>query len=305
MTIRTIHFGAILVLTGLFYFTSIAFAQEMKSGEINWVQGYISAVGNGTADPSGNKVKDKLKSLRAAELIAQRTLLETMKGVQIDSKTTVENLILKEDVINSRVQGMVKGAQIVKRDVAWEGNIPLATIEMRICLSNEVGGCNMASSVMAALDINPESEPPYAPSVHMTPKNVPLPPPEAPKKPIIYDGSKPVTGAILNLQSQPFERQLLPVIITASGPGKQMTVYSVKNVTPKIIRSYGVVRYADSEDQAKSNPYIGSNALIIPVDGVTKENMILISSDAARIIHETSMHGNDYLADAKVIIVSK
>jgi hypothetical protein len=305
MTKRKICFWAMLTLTCLFYLAPVVSAQEMKSGEINWVKGYISAVGNGTADPSGNNVKDRLKALRAAELIAQRTLLETLKGVQIDSRTTVENFMLKEDVINSRVEGIVKGAQIVKRDVTWEKDIPQATVEMRICLSNNVGGCKMDSSLMTVLNIDPKSEPPYAPPDQMTLQNVPLLAlPDTSKKQVAYDSSKPVSGVIFNLQGQPFERQLLPIIITVTGENKQLTVYSVKYVTPKVIRSYGVVRYADNEDQAKGNAYIGNNAVIIPVDNITKENMIVITPDAARILRETTMHGNDYLAEAKVVISS-
>lgn len=303
MTGRKIFVAGMLIFALSFCLAQIVSAQEMKSGEINWVQGYISGIGNGTADPSGNKVKDRLKALRAAELVAQRTLLETLKGVQIDSTTTVENLMLKEDVINSHVEGIIKGAQIVRRDVTWEENIPLATVEMRVCLSNDVGGCHMDSSLITALNINPNSEPPYAPHDRIMSQNAPPPgPPQTPKKPITYDASKPVTGAIFILEGQSFERQLLPVIITVAGENKNITVYSVKNVTPKVIRSYGVVRYADNEEQAKKNPYIGDNVVIIPIENVTKENMIVIGADAARVIRETTMNGNDYLSDAKVVI---
>ncbi len=304
MTRKIIFFSGLLVVALSFCLAPILSAQEMKSGEINWVQGYISAIGNGTADPSGNKIKDRLKSMRAAELVAQRTLLETLKGVQIDSRTTVENLMVKEDIINSRVEGVIRGAQIVKRDVKWEGNVPLATVEMRVCLSMNVEGCRTDSSLITALNIGHRSEPPYVPRDRLTPQMI-LVPPETPKKNIKYDSSKPVTGVIFSLEGQPFERQLLPVIITATGENKQITVYSVKNVIPRVIRSYGVVRYADNEEQARKNPYIGENAVVIPVESVTKENMIVIGPDAVRTIRETTMHGNDYLCDAKVVISSK
>lgn len=304
MTRKIIFFSGLLVVVLSFCLAPILSAQEMKSGEINWVQGYISAIGNGTADPSGNKIKDRLKSLRAAELVAQRTLLETLKGVQIDSRTTVENLMVKEDIINSRVEGVIKGAQIAKREVKWEGNVPLATVEMRVCLSMNVGGCKMDSSLMTALNIGHNSEPPYVPRDRITPQMIPASP-ESPKKSIKYDSSKPVTGVIFSLEGQPFERHLLPVIITVAGENKQLTVYSVKNVTPKVIRTYGVVRYADNEEQARKNPYIGENVVVIPVESVTKDNMIVIGTDAVRTIRETTMHGNDYLCDAKVVISSK
>jgi hypothetical protein len=212
--------------------------------------------------------------------------------------------MLKEDINKSRVEGVIRGAQIVKREVKWEGNVPLATVEMRVCLSNSVGGCNMDSSLMTALNIDPKSEPPYVPRDRLTPQMI-LTPPETPKKSIKYDSSKPVTGVIFTLEGQPFERQLLPVIITTTSENKQVTVYSVKNVTPKVIRTYGVVRYADNEEQARKNPYIGENAVLIPIENVTKENMIVIGADAVRTIRETTMHGNDYLCDAKVVISSK
>ena len=304
MTRKIIFFSGLLVVALSFCLAPILSAQEMKSGEINWVQGYISAIGNGTADPSGNKIKDRLKSLRAAELVAQRTLLETLKGVQIDSRTTVENLMVKEDIINSRVEGVIRGAQIAKREVKWEGNVPLATVEMRVCLSMNVEGCRTDSSLITALNIGHKSEPSYVPRDRLTPQMI-LVPPETPKKNIKYDSSKPVTGVIFSLEGQPFERQLLPVIIMVAGENKQITVYSVKNVTPKVIRSYGVVRYADNEEQARKNPYIGENVVVIPVESVTKENMIVIGTDAVRTIRETTMHGNDYLGDAKVVISSK
>jgi hypothetical protein len=310
MTKRKSFFAAILVAILFIFTTQITAAEEMKSGEINWVQGYITAIGNGTADPSGNKVKDKLKSLRAAELVAQRTLLETTKGVRIDSTTRVEDLMVKEDIINSRVDGIIKGAQIVKREVNWEGNIPMATVEMRLCLSNRVGGCSMSQSLISVLDVDRKTEPPFVPPERLIPpadavvkEPIPLPP-EPQKKSITYDASKPVTGLIFDLEGRPFERQLLPVVITVADGNRQITVYSVKSVKPPIIRSYGVVRYADDKDQAKKNTYVGDNTVVIPVADITKENMIVIGSEAARIIRETTMHGNDYLSDAKVIVSS-
>jgi len=45
--------------------------------------------------------------------------------------------------------------------------------------------------------------------------------------------------------------------------------------------------------------------MIIPVSRVTQENMLVIGFDAARMIVETTCHGNNYLKDAKVIIAAK
>jgi hypothetical protein len=166
-------------------------------------------------------------------------------------------------------------------------------------------------SLISALNIDhkSKSEPSFVPPERLIPpadavkEPIPLPP-ATQKKGIAYDSSKPVTGVIFDLEGRAFERQLLPVIITVADGNKKLTVYSVKSVKPSVIRSYGVVRYADNGEQAKKNPYIGDNTVVIPVTDVTKENMIVIGTDGARVIRETTMHGNDYLGDAKVIVSS-
>ena len=279
-------------------------AQEKGAGQINWMEGYISAVGKGTSTPSGNRMKDQLRAIRAATLMAQRALLETVKGVRIDSQTKVENRMVQEDLINTRIEGTVEGAEIVKQNVRWEGDTPIATVELRICLSG-VGACSPEKSIISTLNLDQKDEPAHVPQQRLndiaskqettTPKI----------QDIIYDSSKPVTGIIFNLQGLYFEREILPVVITMNERNTPFTVYSVKSVDPQIIRTYGVVRYADSIEQAKQNPHLGDNIMIVPVSRVTGENMIVIGFNAARIIRETTSHGNDYLKTAKVMIAAR
>jgi len=42
--------------------------------------------------------------------------------------------------------------------------------------------------------------------------------------------------------------------------------------------------------------------MIIPASKITKENMIVLRGEAARLIKETTAHGNDYLSEARVVI---
>ena len=292
----------VIFLLGIF--TGAMDAQEKKPGQINWVEGYISAVGEGTATASGNKIKDQLRALRAAMLIAQRSLLETVKGVRIDSRTKVENKMVQDDVINTRIEGTVQGAEIKKQNVRWEGDIPIATVELRICLSG-LGGCKFEKSIINALELDQKSEQTNAPSQRLN-DIVATQETSTPKvQDIFYDPSKPVTGVIFNLQGLFFERVMLPIVITIGDGNKPFTVYSVKSVEPQVIRTFGVVRYADTIEQARQNSHLGDNAMVVPVAGVTKENLIIIGFNAARIIRETISHGNDYLRNAKVSIAAK
>jgi hypothetical protein len=298
-----------------------AVAQEAVIGQVNWEDGYIRAIGVGTAQSSGNKALDLMSATRAATVIGQRALLETIKGVRIDSTTRVENMMLKEDVIQSQVSGIIQGAQVVKTSSEWVGEAPMVTVEIRICLN--LDQCN-GRPLVAVLGLEGRGEPPHAPQRIFPPTPSPQqiqaaakpspgepPPPATPAKRQERakiqpsDPNKPVTGLILNLEGHPFERELLPIVATKGEDNQYLTVYSVKLVEPKIIRTKGVVRYQTSVDQAKKHPLAGENFLVVPVENITKENMIIISLDAAKIISETNRYGNNYLSEGKVVIADR
>lgn len=316
---------------------SVLAADDFGKGGINWVDGYIDAVGYGTAQPSGNRGKDRLNARRAAEATVQRALLETIKGVRIDSMTTVENSMLKEDIIRTRVDGIIKGAQTIEEKVEWEGNAPVVMVKMRICLTGGVADCKGASLVNV-LNLEKREEPPFVPQkrlIHTIPvkqQEVVAPPVVAPpvvtpvvvtppvvqppadpvvspvpvpvRRSYVYDLTKPVTGIVLTLEGRYFERSLLPVVVTKMNDDV-VTVYSAKIVKPEVIRTYGAVRYADTTDNAVKVSHLGSNILVLPVADISKDNLIIITPQDAATIRETLSHGNDYLGEAKVVISVK
>jgi hypothetical protein len=207
-------------------------------------------------------------------------------------------------VINTRIEGTIQSAEIVKQDVRWEGEIPVASVQMRICAGG-IGVCRSEKSIVDALALNQKDEPALAPKQRLN-DIVPKQDTALPKtQDITYDSSRPVTGVIFNLKGLLFERVILPVVITTDDENKPFTVYSVKSVDPPVIQTYGIVRYADSVEQARQNAHLGNNVIVVPVSGITKENMIIIGFNAARLIRETTSHGNDYLGQAKVIIAAK
>lgn len=68
-------------------------------------------------------VRQRLMAERAAKLDAQRQLLESLKGVQISSSTTVEDFMAKDDRIRSRVEGVVRDARVVDRRFNSDGTV--------------------------------------------------------------------------------------------------------------------------------------------------------------------------------------
>lgn len=57
--------------------------------------------------------QQRLMAKRAAKVDALRNLLETVYGVRIDSKTTVQDFIAQSDVIRARLDSVIQGAREV------------------------------------------------------------------------------------------------------------------------------------------------------------------------------------------------
>ncbi|MEI6306050.1 MAG: hypothetical protein WCP33_04440 [Deltaproteobacteria bacterium] len=298
-SLRTLSILSALITISI---TSFCFADETGKSGINWNDGFIEATGQGTAKASGNKGKDRINSKRAAEVAAQRALLETIKGLHITSMTTVEDSMLKEDIIKTKVDGVIKGAHVIADKFEWEGNSPVSTVVMRICLNGSL--ICKGPTLVNALDLEKKVEPAFVPQKMLLATPVTIPPAPPTPKTYKYDLNKPVTGVVFAIAGRNFERSLLPVVVTQSN-AELLTVYSAKVVKPSVIRTFGAIRYADSVENAMKNPQLGDNVMVLPAVDITKENMIVIDTRDAATLKETLAHGNDYLAEAKVVISVK
>lgn len=293
----------IILFAIIVFFTAPAFAEEGVPGSIDWVNGYIIGYGFGSAKPGINKALARAASVRAAKVDAMRNLLETIKGVNIDSSTLVENFMAKKDVISARVDGVIKGAQMISHKTEWLEGSPLTTVEMRVCISASGEGCSPGKSLVSALDLTKFKDSQQIPK--QVYKGETAQPQAVPQKiDYQYDSGKPVTGVIFSLQGYYYKRVVLPVISTKE-KNDLKTVYSFRFVEPRIIRTYGIVRFADTLDQAKNIKKIGDNVMVVPVENVTDVNAIIISRANAQKVYETTRHGNDYLKKAKVVISSE
>ena len=106
------------------------FARDVvdEKGEcrINWSQGFIEC--NGESAEGQNRYGAKI----SAKVIAQRNLLEVIKGVRIDSETTIEDGMFASEIIKSRVSGTVKGAQIVSNIYNPNQKYATATLKLKM-----------------------------------------------------------------------------------------------------------------------------------------------------------------------------
>jgi len=74
-------------------------------------------VGFGTSTPSK---AGPLKALRAAEIDAYKQLMKQLVGFQLESETSVENYMLKSDVVRTKVMATLFLAEIT--EFGWESN---------------------------------------------------------------------------------------------------------------------------------------------------------------------------------------
>ena len=107
-------------------------------GFIDWLSYTVYAKGVGIA-PADKKNTTQAKPLayRAAVVVAQRNLLEVIKGVHIDSNTILEKRIIVNDKIVSKIEGIVKYCQ--EAPLSFSGGVWLPVASEKEGMANWMG----------------------------------------------------------------------------------------------------------------------------------------------------------------------
>ena len=72
----------------------------------------------------------RVTTQRAAQVEGYRNLAEIIYGTIINATTTIEDFAVKEDSVKTAIQGLVKGAQVVKTHYFSDGSI-IVDLEVR------------------------------------------------------------------------------------------------------------------------------------------------------------------------------
>lgn len=103
--------------------------EPVGEGWIDWTKGMIYARGEAALNAKETRrAWARVQAERAATVIAQRNLLEIVKGVRVESETTVENFVLKSDRIKATVNGLVRGASTVKVEEDPSGSVKVTVV---------------------------------------------------------------------------------------------------------------------------------------------------------------------------------
>lgn len=118
--------------------TSTEIVEEKKEGKLNWTEQYVEAKGESAIDYERfkNPAQAKAMATRGAVVIAQRNLLEIIKGVNVVGETSVQDMITSYDYVYSRVEGVLKGAKRIGPAIERDGMIE---VTLRAPLYNKKG----------------------------------------------------------------------------------------------------------------------------------------------------------------------
>ena len=272
------------------------------AAEMDWENSVITVEGMGIPPANSyNAVQARMMARRAAQLDAYRQLAEAVKGVNVDSETTVENMMVISDRTTTRVNALVQGARIVEEHVIPEGGY---AVKMQLSM---FGASNsLASAVFDKKDpveSFPKPVPSVEPSVPTVSVTVDVAPgtPSLPKAPAGI--SKPkltkgkmlgnVTGLIVDCRGLGLKPVMSPVVKNADGT----PIYGHKNINPDYIIANGMVSYVSdigSAARAGANPLMvkavsldnhGSN----PVLSVADANLVLTENNVTGFLDKTNV----------------
>jgi hypothetical protein len=252
--------------------------QMGNRGVVNWTDGYVEAVGIG-APPQRyiGTPQARPNALRAAQVVAYRDLLEVVNGVRVDSTTTIRDFTVESDVINTQVQGIVKGARTMKQEYLSDGTVEV-TVRMPMA-------GNFASVIIPRI---------------LERRQAPPTPPPAPQAPAPAPASEVFTGLVVDARGIQARPAMSPRIIDEKG----QEVYGSMNVEREYAVQQGMSGYARDLTAAQSNPRVTNNPVSVKglrTDGAGRSDIVIANAEAERIRAGADNQG--FLKKCRVMIV--
>lgn len=257
------------------------FIEQTMKGSINWSEGIVQAVGIGTpSEKHYGKPSARPMAMRAAKLDAMRNILEVINGVRIDGTTIVRDYAVESDIIRSKVEGMVQGAEVVKQEYLSDG-----TIEITMAMSLRGG----FSQLVLPDEIKPlESIKPMTP---MMPAQ-----PETPMGP----SSAVYTGLIVDARGLSARPAMSPKIIDENG----QEVYGSAFVSREYAVQQGMSGYAKDITAAMSNQRVTDNPITVKglrTEGPGRSDIVISNADASTL--RSASENLSFMKKCRVMIV--
>jgi hypothetical protein len=270
-----------LIYINIFILSSI-FAQgvvtQLDKGSINYSEQMINAVGIGFVPSNAvNAGMARRMALRIAKQDAMRQLIEIVNGVTLTSETTMSGAMV-DDVINTKVQGFIRGARPVGQpkylsdtSVEMEYSVPMSGISDIVLPPVTVPVNNQ--SVNNTSGTTSQSNTPQAGGV---------------------------TGLIIDARGLNARPAMAPRILDQNGnpiygPGKYSRKYAVEN---------GVAGYSKTLEAAQKDQRVMGNPIVIKgvaTSGTNKTDITISNADVSKI--DLANRNYKVLNDCRVLIL--
>jgi hypothetical protein len=241
-------------------------------GIINWSKGIAQATGIG-APPEKlyGKPSARPMALRAAKLDAYRNILEVVRGVRIDSTTIVRDYAVESDIIMSKVEGMVQGAEVVKKEYLSDGTVEI-TLQMDLR-----GGF---SQLVLPEEIQPlESIKPLVP---------------------VQSSSSVYTGLVVDARGLRARPAMSPKVMDENG----QEVYGSAFVSREYAVQQGMSGYAKNVAAARTNQRVTDNPLMVKglrAEGAGRSDIVISNADASML--RSASENLSFMKKCRVMIV--
>ncbi len=252
------------------------YQQVGTAGAINWQDQIIRSTGIGAPNPKMPLAAQRAGAIEAAKRVALRNLLETVKGMAINSETTVENAMIASDVINTQVSGVVRNFKIVDTrymstgDVEVDVEIPLSGVLYDALMPHQVSGPMMPG------------------------QNFPIDPSFLPQQSGVF------TGLIIDARGSGLRPAMAPRIIDEQGN----EVYGSGYVSRDYAVQIGVVGYEKDINRARTDERVKDNPMVVKglkASGANRTDIVISNSDAQRVL--AAAKNLNFMEQCKVMFI--
>lgn len=296
---KFIGWGAILLVL---FATAPGFCQIVQNvdgaGYIHWGSSTLRAIGKGRINPRLPSQVQRPGAIETAKLAALRNLLRVAQGVAINAETTLQQALLGNEMLTTRVQRALRRFTLVNvralTDSLFEVEVelPLTGNFSDLLLPADFGGGQLAGTS----GLCPMCGQPW-------PEGKPVPPGtrlvRAETRASEQDETG-YTGVIVVATGLHVRPALAPRVLDETGA----EIYGTKFADRDAAVQQGMVGYAKSVEQALAQERIGANPLIVhalAAKGTTRADVHVSNNDALRI-HQAA-HLLNFLQQCRVSVV--
>ncbi|MCB9497494.1 MAG: hypothetical protein H6686_11465 [Fibrobacteria bacterium] len=264
---------------------SAPFAQDCQEG-VDWVARTVCAKGIGAVNPKQPQAAARPGAIRSAQMTGLRAAVELVKGVQVNSNTTIANSMTESDVVKSKVEAYVKGFQFSQPHYMDD-----LTVEVYVQMPLDgISDLVLPSSIQSVPTVTSWGAPTEVsgPAAAGTASPAPL-------------RSQVYTGLVVDARGLGVLPALAPRITDIEGK----EIYGGAVVSRDWAVKNGMVGYAKSIDGARGlKDRIGASPAVVKAvraDGASKTDLVLSAEDAASL--RSAAENLTFLSQARVVFV--